>query len=173
MTDREILLNNNSEPGPSSACVPGSFAVTPSASESTEAGSSTEYLASPTTSFNSAISCDKFVSSADFEGFPKAKPRKQNRKVREKATSKIATSTPEKLKLQEKAEKRKAKKSTQLKPKRLFTKKCRKEITDSDEEEEEEEKQMEISLSVSSDESFDLFDEADTDITSQFFVIGK
>lgn len=44
------------------------YSIRQAAEQST--GPSTEYLASPATSFNSAISCDKFVSPAEFEGFP-------------------------------------------------------------------------------------------------------
>lgn len=99
-----------------------------------------------------------FRSPAEFKGFPKAKPRKLNRKPREKATSIIATSTPEKLKLQQKAEKRKAKVATK---RVLFTKKPRKET--------ESEEELESYLSCSSDESFESFSELEKDTTLQFF----
>lgn len=160
VTDRENPMNESCEAGPSSrpTSVPGISASTHSADESTDAGSIREIPATPSASSNSVNQSKIFRSPAEFKGFPKAKPRKLNRKPREKATSIIATSTPEKLKLQQKAEKRKAKVATK---RVLFTKKPRKET--------ESEEELGSYLSCSSDESFESFSELEKDTTLQFF----
>lgn len=121
---------------PSTSAVPASLSpvqATPTSSQSfenfsSEAGPSDLNVNSPKTTV--ITGSDKYYSPEDICGYPKAGPRKNKRKQREKGRSLIATDTPEKAALAEKARiqmekknnkiaKKKNKTSTQAK-RRLF-----------------------------------------------------